>query len=132
VQPEKLISMSEPTPRRGEIWLTRYSGEPPKRHWVVIVSLDSRNLSRHVDSLLVVPFTSKADPVGAPTVLKLEPGESGLPQTSHLRGHFISTMKKSELAELSGRPLSNGRMRELCLAIRRSFDPDAPADNPKI
>jgi mRNA-degrading endonuclease toxin of MazEF toxin-antitoxin module len=124
--------MNKVTPRRGEIWLTRISGEPPKRHWVVVVSLDGRNLSGHIDSVLVVPFTSKADPVGAPTVLKFEPGESGLPQTSYLRGHFISTMKKAELAELSGRPLSNRRMRELCLAIRRAFDPDAPADNPKI
>jgi len=124
--------MNEAIPRRGEIWLTRYSGEPPKRHSVVVVSLDSRNLSRHVDSLLVVPFTSKADTIGAPTVLKFEPGETGLPQTSYLRAHFISTMKKSELSELSGRPLSNRRMRELCLAIRRAFDPDTPADNPKI
>ena len=31
-------------------------GNPAVRHWVAVVSLDSRNLSERVDSVLVVPF----------------------------------------------------------------------------
>ena len=112
-----------PTPKRGEIWAANL-GDPPHRHWVVVVSLDSRNSSERVDSVLVVPFGSYG--IEGPTVLKFEPGESGLPQTSYLKGHFITTLPKSRLVEPLPRPLSSTRLRQLCLAIRRAFDPDAP------
>ena len=62
------------------------------RHWVLIVSLDSRNLSERVDSVLIVPFGSQV-PDG-PTTLRFEPGETGLP-----------------------RPLPGLRMRQVSLAI---------------
>jgi mRNA-degrading endonuclease toxin of MazEF toxin-antitoxin module len=120
---------NNPNPRRGEIWVA-LTGEPPKRHWVVIVSLDARNQSGRAHSVLAVPFGSK--PAVAPTIIEFDAGETGLPGPSYLRGDLIQPLMKSRLVERLHRPLSDRRMRELCLAIRRSFDPDAPADNPRI
>jgi mRNA-degrading endonuclease toxin of MazEF toxin-antitoxin module len=117
--------MPLPVPRRGEIW-TANLGERRERHWVLIVSLDGRNQSDRIDSILVIPFSSRA--ATAPTILALEPGETGLPDTSYLRGHFITTLPKQRLVERQGRRLSGKRMREVVAIIRRSFDPDAPYD----
>ncbi len=50
--------MSDVIARRGEIWIVNL-GEPPRRHWAVVVSVDARNRSRFMDSVLVVPFGSK-------------------------------------------------------------------------
>jgi mRNA-degrading endonuclease toxin of MazEF toxin-antitoxin module len=112
-----------PLSHRGEIW-TANLGNPPVRHWVVVVSLDSRNQSKFIDSVLIVPFSSRG--AEGPTTLRLEPGESGLPGPSWIKGHFINAIRKSQLIERQPRPLSNPRMREICALIRRSFDPDAP------
>jgi mRNA-degrading endonuclease toxin of MazEF toxin-antitoxin module len=117
-----LTSHSGP-PRRGEIWTAKL-GNPPVRHWVVVVSLDSRNLSERVDSVLIVPFGSQG--ADGPTTLRFEPGETGLPSPSWLKGHFITTLKKSLLEERLPRPLSASRMRQVSLAVQRSFDPDSP------
>jgi mRNA-degrading endonuclease toxin of MazEF toxin-antitoxin module len=121
--------MSNPVPRRGEIWVAN-TGDPPQRHWVVIVSLDARNQSPRALSVLAVPFGSK--PATAPTIMEFEAGETGLPGPSYLRGELIQPLLKSRLIERLNRPLSDRRLRELCLAIRRSFDPDAPVDNLKF
>ena len=121
--------MADTAPRRGEIWVAN-TGEPPRRHWVVIASVDGRNQSPRADSVLIVPFGSK--PAKAPTIMPFEAGETGLPGPSYLRGELIQSLLKSRLVERLSRPLSDRRMRELCLAIRRAFDPDAPADNPRI
>jgi mRNA-degrading endonuclease toxin of MazEF toxin-antitoxin module len=112
-----------PSPRRGEIW-TADLGNPPVRHWVLIVSLDSRNLSERRDTVIVVPLSSKG-PEGA-TVVELPPGESGLPGPSYVKGHFIQILSKQGLMGRERRVLSNTRMRDVVMAIRRSFDPDAP------
>lgn len=112
-----------PACRRGEIW-TVYLGDPPIRHWVVILSVDRRNLSRHIDSVLVVPFSSRG--IEGPSVIRIEAGESGLPGPSWLKCYFINTVRKSQLRERLPRPLSSRRMREVCLAVRRAIDPDAP------
>ncbi|MBI1739033.1 MAG: type II toxin-antitoxin system PemK/MazF family toxin [Acidobacteria bacterium] len=112
-----------PSPRRGEIW-TANLGNPPSRHWVVVVSLDARNQSDRIDSVLIVPFGSAG--AEGPTTLQFEPGETGLPQTSFLKGHFITTFPKSRLLERLPRPLSGTRMRQVSQMIRRAFDPDAP------
>ena len=48
-------------------------GSPPVRHWVLVVSLDSRNISERVDSVLIVPFGSQG--TEGPTTLRFEPGE---------------------------------------------------------
>ena len=110
-------------PRRGEIW-TAMLGSPPVRHWVLIVSLDSRNMSERVDSVLIVPFGSQG--VDGPTTVRFEAGESGLPGPSYVKGHFITTLKKSLLGERQPRPLTALKMHKVSLAIRRSFDPDSP------
>lgn len=112
-----------PLPRRGEIW-TANLGSPPVRHWVLIVSLDQRNLSPRTESVLVVPLSSSG-PEGA-TVLQLPPGETGLPGPSYVKGHFMQVLAKRALVTQEPRILSTTRMREVALAIRRSFDPDAP------
>jgi mRNA-degrading endonuclease toxin of MazEF toxin-antitoxin module len=111
-------------PRRGEIWTAFLGGPGQQRHWVVIVSLDARNLSERAQSVLIVPFSSSL--AESPTTLILPQGETGLPGSSCLRAHFITTLDKSQLIAREPRPLSDRRLRELCLLIRRSFDPDAP------
>jgi len=90
----------------------------------VILSLDSRNLSDRADSVLMVPFGS----FGAmgPTVIRMEPGETGLPESSFLKAHFIGVLKKSDLIAPLPRRLSNSQMRGLVAAVNRAIDPDAP------
>jgi mRNA-degrading endonuclease toxin of MazEF toxin-antitoxin module len=112
-----------PSPRRGEIWSADL-GSPPTRHWVLIVSLDSRNQSENVDTVLIVPFSSRG--AEGPTTFLLPPGETGLPEASWLKGHFITTLPKARLRSRAPRALSSRRMREVCFLIRRAFDPDAP------
>ena len=115
--------MDDSPPRRGEIW-TANLGDSSQSHWVLVVSLDARNTSDRVDSVLVVPFGSWG--IEGPTVLTLEPGETGLPSTSFLKGHFITTLKKVRLKRKCGRVLTRNRMREVSGMIRRAFDPEAP------
>ncbi|MGH9863425.1 MAG: type II toxin-antitoxin system PemK/MazF family toxin [Candidatus Acidiferrales bacterium] len=114
---------SKRTPRRGEIWKANL-GDPPRAHRVLIVSLDSRNLSEGVESVLIVPFGSMGKE--GPTVMKLDPGETNLPVVSYLKGHFITTLPTARLVRAEPRPFSQSRMREVCALIRRAFDPDAP------
>ena len=113
-----------PAPRRGEIWTAYLTVPLGQRHWVLIVSLDERNLSDNAFTVLVLPFASRI--AVAPSTLVLSPGETGLRGVSCLRGHFITTLPKSQLIERLPRALSERRMREVSVAIRRSFDPDAP------
>jgi mRNA-degrading endonuclease toxin of MazEF toxin-antitoxin module len=100
-------------------------GNPAVRHWVLVVSLDSRNASDRIDSVLIVPFGSQG--ADGPTTLRFEAGETGLPGPSWLKGHFVSTLKKTLLGERLPRPFSAVRMRQVTRAIQRAFDPDAPA-----
>ncbi|HZZ17615.1 MAG TPA: type II toxin-antitoxin system PemK/MazF family toxin [Candidatus Sulfotelmatobacter sp.] len=110
-------------PRRGEIW-TAYLGDAPKRHWVVVVSPDNRNLSDRVSSILIVPFGSYG--AEGPTVTSLPSGETGLPEASYLKAHYIQVLQKKSLIEPHRRMLSTTRMRQLVDMIRRAVDPDAP------
>ena len=114
--------MSNPSPRRGEIWVGN-TGDPPQRHWVVIVSLDWRNESKHIGSVLIVPFSSRGG--DGPTTLMIEPAESGLPRSSWVKGHFVNTIRKTQLIERHTHALSEKRMLEICMLIRCSYDPDA-------
>lgn len=111
-------------PRRGEIWTAYLAVPAGQRHWVLIVSLDERNLSDNAFTVLVIPFASRL--ADAPSTLVLPPGETGLPGVSCLRGHFITTLPKSQLIDRLPRTLSSRRMREVSVIIRRGFDPDAP------
>src|SRR4051794_893150 len=109
-----------PAPRRGEIWIARLQGQQP-RHWVLVVSINQRNLSENALTVLVVPFASRI--AETPTTIVLPPGETGLPGPSCLRGHFITTLPKSLLIESTRRTLSTLRMRQISSLIRRAFDP---------
>jgi hypothetical protein len=53
-------------------------------------------------------------------------GETGLPWPSFVKGHYMQVLAKRALLGQERRVLSSTRMREIVLAIRRSFDPDAP------
>ena len=107
-------------PRRGEIWYANTGG---KRHAVVIVSLDQRNASDRTNSILAVPFGSAG--AEGPTSMRMEPGETGLPEPSFVRAHFIGVLEKALLVERLPRPLSVRRMRELVAMVNRAIDPDA-------
>ena len=113
--------MSPSQPRRGEIWIAKTGG---KRHAVVIISIDPRNLSERSQSVLAVPFGSYGRP--GPTVLRMEPGETNLPEASFLKAHFISVIQKSDLVERLPRRLANSQMKSLVQAVNRAIDPDAP------
>ncbi|MGB6687719.1 MAG: type II toxin-antitoxin system PemK/MazF family toxin [Terracidiphilus sp.] len=112
----------DPSPRRGEIW--RADLGDGKKHAVVVVSLDARNLSDRTTSVLVVPFGSYG--AAGPTVLRMEPGETGLPEPSYLKAHFIQILPKKRLLEKMPRVLSISQLRHVVLMVRRAIDPDAP------
>ena len=112
-----------PRPRRGEIW-TANLGNPPARHWVLVVSLDQRNLSERTESVLIVPLSSSG-PEGT-TVLQLPPEETGLPEALYVKGHLPQIVPKRALLRQERSILSAARMGEIAGVIRRSFDPDAP------
>src|SRR5437868_4670123 len=113
--------MPTSSPRRSEIWLANLGDG--KRHAVVIISLDSRNLSDRTNSILVVPFGSAG--ANGPTVFRMEPGETGLPEPSYLKAHFIQVLPKARLLEKLPRTMSSSRMRELVRMVNRGIDPDA-------
>ena len=111
---------SSDAPKRGEIWTATAGG---KRNRVVIISLDQRNASERVSSVLAVPFGSYG--ASGPTSKRMEPGETGLPEPSFLKAHFISVIEKRDLFERLPRRLSQSQMRELVAMVNRAIDPDA-------
>jgi mRNA-degrading endonuclease toxin of MazEF toxin-antitoxin module len=125
-QPVWILTVSsEAKPRRGEIW--RADLGDGKKHAVVIVSLDGRNLSERASSVLVVPFGSYG--IEGPTAVRMEPGETGLPEPSFLKAHFIQVLPKERLFDRLPRSLSNRQLRALVLCILRAVDPDAPYES---
>ncbi len=90
---------------------------------MVIVSLDERNRSERVDSVLAVPFGSYG--AEGPTSRRMEPGETGLPEPSFLKAHFIQVIEKKDLIERLPRVLSHRQMRQLVAMVNRAIDPDA-------
>jgi mRNA-degrading endonuclease toxin of MazEF toxin-antitoxin module len=117
----------EAKPRRGEIW--RADLGDGKKHAVVVVSLDQRNLSDRTSSVLVAPFGSYG--AEGPTVLRMLPGETGLPELSFLKAHFIQVLPKERLFDRLPRALSSTKLKEVVLMILRAVDPDAPFDSPR-
>jgi hypothetical protein len=75
----------------------------------------------------MIPFGSYGAP--GPTVLRMEPGETGLPEPSFPKGHFISVLSKADLVERLPRRLSNAQMRRIVLSVNRAIDPDAPYED---
>lgn len=90
---------------------------------MVIVSIDPRNVSDRAESVLTVPFGSAG--AEGPTSMRMEPGETGLPEPSFLKAHFINVIQKSQLIERLPRSLSNSRMRQVVAMVNRAIDPDA-------
>jgi mRNA-degrading endonuclease toxin of MazEF toxin-antitoxin module len=107
-------------PLRGEVWYANFGG---KRHAVVVISLDSRNRSDRVNSVLAVPFGS----LGAlgPTSIRMEPGQTGLPEPSFLKAHYIEVLPKSRFIEKLPRVFSNAQLRNVVVLVNRAIDPDA-------
>src|SRR5258708_15946110 len=110
-------------PRRGEIW-TANLGNPPVRHWVLVVSLDGRNLSDRTDTVLIVPLGSSGSE-GASVVL-LPPGETGLPGPSFVKGHFIQSFPKRGLLDPERPLLSTPPMLTSVMSIRPLSAPTPP------
>lgn len=117
-----MISNLDVKPRRGEIW--RADLGDGKKRAVVVISLDARNISDRASSVLVVPFGSYG--VEGPTVLRMQPGETGLPEPSFLKAHFIQVLRKERLFDRLPRNLSAAQLQEVVSMIRRAVDPDAP------
>lgn len=115
-----ILTPNSNAPRRGQIWRANTGG---KKHAIVIISLDERNLSERTTSVLAVPFGSYGAP--GPTSLRMERGETGLPEPSFLKAHFISVIEKSALIERLPRTLSAKQMRVLVAMVNRAIDPDA-------
>lgn len=109
-------------PRRGEIW--RADLGDGKKHAVVILSLDARNLSERTSSVLIVPSSSYG--AEGPTSTRMEAGESGLPEPSFLKAHFIQVLPKARLFDRLPRTLSAAQLRQVVKMVRRAIDPDAP------
>ena len=95
----------------------------------MIVSLDQRNASERTNSVLAVPFGSYGG--DGPTSKRMEPGETGLPEPSFLKAHFIQVITKDCLIERLPRVLSGRQMREVVAMVNRAIDPDAPYDEQK-
>jgi hypothetical protein len=56
----------------------------------------------------------------------MEPGETGLPEASFLKAHFIQVIQKEDLIERLPLVLSHRQMPEIVVMINRAIDPDAP------
>ena len=109
-------------PRRGEIW--RADLGDGKKHAVVVISLDARNLSERASSILVVLFSSNG--AEGPTSKRMEPGETGLPGPLFLKAHFVQVLPKARLFDRLPRALSSAQLRQIVSMVRRAIDPDAP------
>jgi hypothetical protein len=62
---------------------------------------------------------------GPVRTISLPAGETGLPESSYLKAHFIQVLPKINLLDPQRRMLSSTRMRQVRDMIRRSVDPDA-------
>ena len=109
-----------PQPLRGEVWSVNFGS---KKHTVVVVSVDARNKSARVDSVLAVPFGSYGGE--GPTSKRMEPGETGLPEPSFLKAHFIQVIPKAVFLQRLPRQFSSSQMREIVAMVNRAIDPDA-------
>lgn len=80
-------------PRRGEIYLVRFLGQPADRKArpALVVSLDVRNRLAH--DVVVVPLSTTLRP--GPTHVELPAGEGGLDYPSMAKCEQITTLHKS-------------------------------------
>jgi hypothetical protein len=66
-----------------------------------------------------------------PTILRLQPGETGPPEPSFLEAHLVQVLPKARLLNRMPRNLSASQMREVVAVIRRAVVPDAAYDPPR-
>ena len=102
-----------PQPRRGQIWLVAFPSDPPGKlsRPVLIVSPDGRNTHPRASTVLVVPFSTTL--TGIPTHIRLQPGETGLDETSELQPENISTVRKESLRPKPGTRILGERVLKL-------------------
>ena len=101
---------TRPFPRRGEIWSANL-GTPPVRHWVLIVSLDARNSSDRIDSVLIVPLAAVESKGQPPFGWNLEKRVS---RNRHIsKGTSSQLYPKHVSLAREARTLSDSRMREV-------------------
>ena|SRR5690348_8060088 len=95
---------SFPQPRRGQIWFVSFPGDPVGKSArpVLIVSMDGRNAHPRAETVLAVPFSTTLTDL--PIHVRLNPGETGLPETSELQPENISVIRKQSL-----KPAPNSR-----------------------
>ena len=107
-----------PQPRRGQIWLVVFPGDPDgkSRRPVLIVSTDNRNTHPRASTVLAIPFsTSLTD---YPTHIRMQPGETGLTDISELQPENISAVRKDMLVPMPGtRTLNERTIRSLARGV---------------
>lgn len=62
---------------------------------MLIVSMDGRNAHPRAETVLAVPFSTTLTDL--PIHVRLNPGETGLPETSELQPENISVIRKQSL-----------------------------------
>jgi len=115
-----LVSNHQPVqPRRGEIWFVRMPSDPSDKSArpVVVVSLDARNQHPRAGTVLVVPLSTTLS--GLDTHIRLEPGETGLVETSEAQAENITTVRKESLVPSRSRlrAISAARLRQIARRV---------------
>jgi len=103
-----------PEPRRGQIWFVLFPSDPPGKYRrpVLIVSTDRRNTHPNASTVLAIPFSTTLTEL--PIHIRLQPGETGLPEPSELQPENISTIRKDTLVPAPGtRTLSESILQTL-------------------
>jgi mRNA interferase MazF len=121
-----------PKPHRGEIWYVKLPTDPPDKlpRPVVVVSIESRNQNDRANSVQVVPLTTTLS--GVPTHIRLQPGETGLNETSEVQAEDITVVRKEHLqaARAQLRRLSETQLRKIakCVVMALGFLPEDMCD----
>jgi len=110
-------------PQRGEIWFLKLPSDPPDKNPrpVVIVSPDERNSHPRADTVLVVPLSTTLKE--SPTHIKMQSGETGLPEPCMIQGENISTVRKQSLQPPKSplRKLSETKVRAIAGCVVRGM-----------
>ena len=113
--------MSQPSPRRGEIWTVNLkSGRGSEQRGIrpaLVIQNDMGNRYAATTIVAAVTSTIKIYPV----TVGLRKGEGGLDQPSMVNLTQVFTIDKSRLKKRIGR-LPSGRMEQVDEAIRISLD----------
>jgi mRNA interferase MazF len=91
-----------PQPLRGEIWDVDFPSDPPGKgpRPVLIISTNLRNRHPKATTVLVVPFSMTM--TDYPTHIRLNPGQTGLPETSEIQPEQITAVRKEYLKARPG------------------------------